>query len=508
MSWRRWPWPNRAALPLLLSVLRTFWLWPWLELIRRWLASPQTGPLLSLPLMMGLFLAGLTTARWVLRGTAPLTRARLVVVGAGLVVITALLWQQFYRSEYYLWQTGWIGALGLDMTHWNQAVPAPFLVLLAAAYLWQQGVRDGCRSLHHDEIWAAFAGGALLLALAAVAATAAADDLLAPVGSLVLPFFGAGMAALAFSGLQSVNGSAGDGTDEAPGPNRYWFVSVVSVVAGLLGLGLLLSVLITPDAAARLLQALSPVLAFLQSVLLYAAMITSYLIFLVLAPLIHWLQGRAQPITPGEGYELPDFQRQLQDLPGGHFTLPPAAGEGLRWAGGVILILIMGLIFALALQRFWREEDEHLEETREFMFSRELLQAQLSSLWRRWLGRRKGRSGPLLDPFLSLAGEETNRRAVRTIYQGLLAAAAERGISRLPGQTPGEYQQRLKELWPDGQEALGALTEGYLQARYSPDAPKNEEVERLRRAWEELSAALAGRNGAANRPGNGPAQEI
>lgn len=509
MSWRRWPWPDKLALPLLLSVLRTFWLWPWLELARRGLAPAQTGPLLSLPLMVGVFLAGLVTARRALRGTGRLSRARLVVVGIGLVASLGLLWQQFYRPEYPLWQIGWMSVLGQDMTRWSQAVPAPFLVILAAVYLWQQGVRDGCKSLYHDEVWAAFAGGTLMLALAAVVAAATAGDLLAAVGSLVLPFFAAGMAALAFSSLQPMTGSPGRGTDEAPpGPNRYWFVSVISVVAGLLGLGLLLSIVITPDAVAHLLRGVSPALAFLQNVLLYAVLIISYPIFLILAPLIGWLKGRAQLITPGEGFNWADFQRQFQDLPGGGFSLAPAASEGIRWGGGLILILAIGLIFALALQRFWRMEEEPVEETRELMFSRQLLQTQLSSLWRRWLDRRKRRPGPLFDPFLSLAGEEPNRRVVRTIYQALLAAAAGRGKSRRPGQTPDEYQHTLNEIWPDSPEALDALTGGYMQARYAPDAPEYGQVEGVRRAWQELDSALAAQGDAPHRQRDDPPEKV
>lgn len=187
--------------------------------------------------------------------------------------------------------------------------------------------------------------------------------------------------------------------------------------------------------------------------------------------------------------------------------MPMAISEGFRWGGGLILILAIGLIFALALQRFWQAEDENIEETRELMFSGELLQAQLSSMWHRWLERRRRHSGPLFDPFLSLAGEETNRRTIRTIYQALLTAAAEQGKSRLPGQTPGEYQHTLEALWQDSREALNTLTEGYLQARYGPDAPEYQEVEGVRRAWEKLNTALAVHDDTHNRQRDDQAKE-
>ena len=488
MSWRRWNWLSDVWLPLLLATLRACWLWPCLEIARRGLSPSSTEDLLPMPLIVAVALGGMAAARQTLTGDASMLRARVEVAGLGLATILAALWYQFYRAI-PVWDVRWVGALGQAMLHWNNEVPPPFIALLVAAYLWLRGVLDGREPLDHEDIWGAFTVGFLGLAFALVTAAAGSGQLLASVSRLILPFFAMGMAALALSSLEPVNRSVKESGTRL-GFNRYWVVSVVSVIVGLLGLGLVLSALVTPEMVANSLSWTSALLAILGQVLVLVFLAIAYLLFLFLEPLLNWLQTLARPDAPPPQLQLPNFQRQIEEMSKG---TPPASltiGEWPRWVGLAGLILLIGVVFALALRRFRRSAGEEIDEIRETILSRDLLQAQLSALWRNWRDRFKHAPERVFDPFLSLEGEVDTRRAVRAIYQALLGAAKARGLPRLRSQTPLEYQRTLEEALPDAQDTLNTITNSYQRARYAPQPPGAEHVEWVRQAWDRLRAAF------------------
>ena len=106
MSWSRWNWLDDGLLPLAVTILRVCWLWPWLALLQRWLASSYQGTLLTIGLVFGLLIGGAMAARRALR--LPSTWARAAVAGAGLAVIFVMLWWRLYWPQYPLWDPRWI----------------------------------------------------------------------------------------------------------------------------------------------------------------------------------------------------------------------------------------------------------------------------------------------------------------------------------------------------------------------------------------------------------------
>jgi hypothetical protein len=488
MSWRRWNWLNDAWLPLLLATLRACWLWPCLEIVRSGLSPSLPGELLPMPLIVVIALGGMAAARWALTGNASLLRARIEVAGLGLATILAALWYQFYRAI-PVWDVRWVSALSQAMLHWGSEVPPPFIVLLAAAYLWLRGVLDGREPLNHEDIWGAFTVGFLGLAFALLAAATGSSQLLASVSRLIFPFFAIGMAALALSSLEPVNKSVKE-SETRLGFDRYWAASVASVTVGLLGLGLVLSVLVTPEMVANSLSWTSAVLQILGQILVLVFLAIAYLILLLLEPLLTWVQTLARPDAPVPQLQLPDFQRQIEEMGQGTTPASLTLGEWPRWVGLAGLIVLIGVIFALALRRFRRSAGGETDEIREMILSGDLLQAQLATLWRNWRDRFRRAPERVFDPFLSLEGEVDARRAVRAIYQALLGAAKARGLPRLRSQTPLEYQRTLEEAFPDAQDALNTITSGYQRARYAPQPPPTEHVEWVRQAWNRLRTAF------------------
>jgi small-conductance mechanosensitive channel len=502
MSWDRWNWLRETTTPLAVAVVRACWLWLWLELLHRWLTPSYPKELLPVPLLIGLFLSAMAATRWVSAGSkgmqdpSGLRRQRLMVAGGGLLILTLVLWWQFYGQQYRLWDVHWISALGLRLTHWGEEVPAPIITILAGAYLWLRGVLDGRYPLTHDDVWGSFAAGFVTLAVAIVTASAAGESLPKDTGNVIFLFFATSMIALAFSSLEAARSSRQNRPETELKLDRYWLASVVSVIVGLLALGLLVSAFIAPETVIRALSWVSGPLNVLGQLLYYGLYVIAYLAFLILEPLIHWLRRQFAILGPREPLQVPDFQRQLEEIARGQPAgIPPAFTEVFRWIGLAAFILAIAMAFALALRRFGAQEVDEVAETRELILSRDLVADQLSRWWHRWLRRLRRASVTALSPFLPLEGEPDTRRAIRAIYQALLSTAGEQGVPRARGQTPIEYRDILGELFPNAPGALDTITDEYVQARYSPDVPTVEQAERARQAWEELQGALTTPNG-------------
>ena len=487
MGCNRWRWLPDGLLPLCTAVLRATALWPWLELLRRWLAPSQGDALLPLPLAIGLVLAGMVSARRALAGRQGLLVSRVAVASGGLVAMAAVLWWRFYRAEFPLWELHWAAELGRWLVHWQNELPPPFLVTLATAYLWLRGLLDGQRPLHSDDAWGTFAAGFVALAVAAMAANLDGRGAPAGLARLVLLFFSVGLVALATSSL----GLARPATrPQGPpfAPNRYWLGTVLLVVAGLVAMGLFLSALLAPETVAHALRWTSVIFHAAGRLLLLALLAASYLLFLVLEPLIRGLRGLLRTVAP-ERLQMPDWQRELEELARERARGPAGPGPDLRWLELAALIVALGLVFALALRRFWQAGEREVDESRETIFTAALLRDQLAALWRRWLGRRR-RTAPPASAYLGLAGETGARRAIRAIYQALLAAARRQGRPRAPSETPTEFRQALERAWPGAGANLETITRAYLGARYGLEPPTSAQAQQASQAWDALLAWL------------------
>ena len=116
-----------------------------------------------------------------------------------------------------------------------------------------------------------------------------------------------------------------------------------------------------------------------------------------------------------------------------------------------------------------------------------MLQAQLVALLQRWRQRLRGRSGLSPEPFLSLDGEQENRRIIRAVYQSLLAKAIVLDCPRMPAQTPAEYETRIPQALAVAEGTwLHTLTGHYVQARYADQPPSAGQVEEAKEAWAQI----------------------
>jgi hypothetical protein len=499
MAWHRWHWLDGGVLPLwivplLVVIVRLCWLWPWLALLRLWLTPAYRSPWLPIWAIPALGLGAMFVTRAALIQTASLRVARLWVAGIGVAAILCLLWWQFARGTYPLVDGRWLGWLAQTLTGWRTGPPPPFLALMVAAGIWLRGVLDGRRPLTRDDVWSIFATGFVLLALVILAGQSAPNALPPNTAGWMVALVAAGLSALAFSSLELAR-ITGRHPAQKPAQlrlNRYWLASVAFVIAGVLAIGLALGAIFTPGTVARALGWTSLLLKWLAALLGYVLLALAYVIFFLLTPLIEWLRSRLAESARLERLPVPDLARQLEqwrDQPVA--PLSPLVAESIRWIGLAGLVAVILVIFALALRYFRTGSEEEVEETRETIFTRAMLQEQLAALWRSWWQRLQQPSRAGLSPYLSLAGEHENRAAIRACYQALLALANTLGHPRARTQTVAEFESHLATLCPEAGSALSAIGEEYVAARYGLNAPSSEQVDRMQKAWVHAQPLLA-----------------
>jgi hypothetical protein len=82
------------------------------------------------------------------------------------------------------------------------------------------------------------------------------------------------------------------------------------------------------------------------------------------------------------------------------------------------------------------------------------------------------------------------RQRVTVFYLALVRRGAESGLPRSPAQTPYEYAARLEEALPTAGEDIQALTEAFIEARYSSRPVQPEKANLAKAIWERVRKAL------------------
>ena len=440
--------------------------------------------------------------------------SRFQVAVAGLLVMIGVTWWEHYASSHPLWDLRWIYDLGYILTHWGmQEVPPPVLTVLLLIFLWLNGMGDAVRAMTHDDVWGALVRSVTAIVLFVILLNIAGRPLPNNIYYLIILLFGVGMLALAFSslkitvGLDRALGLGQRRITATPSISRYWLSSVLITVGGLLGLGLLVAVLLAPeqlasllDAAAAVIRSIGYLLGQLLLAISYVLFVIFYFFFRLIEPLLQRIMERMADSPLVEMLSNMENTEQMEQIAEGSAPLP----DSYRWMGLAIGIGLVLIAFALAVRRLRTVPAAVEDEIRESILTTDLLQEQLSGLWRRWFGRRRSPT----DPFLSLAEEAPARRRIRAIYQQLLAGAATVGAARTPAETPGEYAEHLRHQFPimtsrhskeygteHGKEqsfahgrALATITAAYHQARYAPNEPDQNMQGAVEAAWTQVAS--------------------
>ena len=495
MNSRRFPSPERVmggggllawGLAALVTVMRVAWIWPWLLVLGAWLAPSYTQPILPLWSLFALLLGGRAAAQFTLQRTTTTRQARVWMGVFGPIVLLALTWWQYGRPL-VPWDVAWLqGATG-SRELWAREVPPAVIAFAAAAGVWLRGVMDAGRVAEHAGIVNGLVTGSVAFALLLLGGPLTGSSLPDGTQMWLVIFVLAAMGALA---VASVERSLYAGSTDAPVRlrlNRYWLASVGLVMAGVVLLGLLLGALVAPDAVARALAVLTPVVDLLGQALLAVIYAVVYIMFLVLSPLIEWLRALLANMQPPESLVDPQPFQPLSPLLMDQATgVPAEAVEPLRWVTTLAVLLAVAVILALMLRFVRVADDEAADETRESILSRALLRSQWQALMDRL---RRGGAGEGQPRFVALDGEEAARRRIRGLYQRFLAAMIEREQPRPAGATPDAYRATVAPDTPEQAAALETLTAAYIEVRYGRSMPDADTIAIVDAAWRAIESS-------------------
>jgi len=492
MRSRSWRWPSGSLAGLAQIVMRVCWLYPWIELVSYSLFQLDR-PLIPLWLTGLILLASWGLTLWAVNRGTGLWQWRLAVAGLGLGLLLWLLWWRLYQPTFSIWDVGWVERLFRDLTS-LEGVLHPLTLILMGAYLWWRGIADGRVLPWHEAIFRSFSVGFFWLVILIVLSHYWPVLHSPSLWPATVAFVVSSLVALALVDLEEVRRRGERAAQALFTVNRYWLSTLLTTVGLITLLGLALTYIAAPSRIAALSRALTPVVNFLGGilsfVLYYLLLAIAYPIFLVLAYLVralgHLFQLQALELNQKL---LPDqFNSQLEQLQQGQAQAPPWLGVAAKGMFLLFLVGGIGLLFALALQRYVHQYEEGVEETRELIWSPELMREEWRALMRR-LRRRGRRAGKARSPFLSLRGVERDRRTIRRVYQQLLAWADDHGLPRPPGATPHEYASTLDEHYPAPE--WHTITEAYIQARYAVASLPPGLAGQVQADWRQLSNRLS-----------------
>ena len=471
----KWNWIDDGLLPYALAAMRAAWVGLLVHLWSRGV-MPYRPDLIAPFLILGLLAASTAITQLGVYVVKTNRRAVALIVMSGLAAIALTLYLGLGAGRPALWDGRWLGLLRQDLA-------ATIITALIAVWLWWWGILTGRERVYYDLFTADFTWGMLMLAVGAAVAYATRAIPLLDVLLAFIPFFAIGLATMAIANLQSARRFEGSRTDQTLALNRYWLGTVGVVIVAVLLAGLLLSQMFAPEAMAWILARLVTVWEWLTRLLVFVWVIVAYPILVLFEWLVKFVSQRRSPNDQPPISPPTSFAEQFKDLEQGRpSAIPPGVYVSLQVLAGILAVAVIVLIFALAFRRFKTLLEEDVEETREMIFSMDLLKDQLAHLF----GRKGQANGVAPEPFVSIVGDDP-RAQIRRTYQAMLAWAALQGLPRPPGQTSSEYVSSLNNALPAYGEPISILTAAYLRARYSAVPISSASAEQALRAWDTIA---------------------
>jgi hypothetical protein len=359
--------------------------------------------------------------------------------------------------------------LAFSDTTWLLAVPRAIaeviytfkpelLILLGTGVIWWLSRRLSYLKVDFASLVSEFQFGLFMLVIAFLLASLLGVNLGNSV-SIALGFF--------FFALLGISvAHALEGTSWLSGLYQgHWSGLLLISISLILILGLLISLVITPDLLQLFLMAIKWVWALIMKVI-------AFLVSLFPEP---------------EPAELPPAMPTPEVEPSEEFklwTMPESVRSGLRigWT-----VLVAGL-FLFALWRVSSEIFGWLRRKLAGMAGAEFeplpgaFRADFLGLLKRILlrllslklpFRLVARTGPVVPEVVS----------VRQIYRQFLRWAAAGGHPRHISQTPHEYLYGLAYLLPEARDDLDLITQRYVQTRYGTSLPTEYELNQLSHSW-------------------------
>ncbi len=397
----------------------------------------------------------------------------------------------------------WLIALAATAYLWLPALligtisPLLFISVALVTWLWRRAISYARGGFDYSSLATTFKTGFGILLFILLL------SLITPLGTRFLPelalftplFFLFGLLSLSLARLVAIRREH-RASDAQSDPVRPWLIALLALTAAVSVLIILIETIFSFSSFEFLLSALAPVWNILNTIidwlLYFLILIIVYPLFALLQFLIHLSGGNglsnSQPlISPTRP---PHFQTvtHTNDLP-----TPVLAVS--HW-------LLLVVFFALVLLILWRAmarlrsvyANELVDETRESLDARALLQQRFRDWWNR---RRNQRPSPDLEPLDPTSARAQYRRFLQQI------AMLDSNKAKRPHETPEEYELRLctfLEQAPQPHEQKGQaifliheLTRAYTQERYGSRSMSDQQRTSLPAWVDYLLVQLTGR---------------
>lgn len=353
----------------------------------------------------------------------------------------------------------WLGsiphALGQMVDHLEPAL----LILLSSAALWWLGRRLAYITIDFKAALVEFQLGLVLLVIVFFVAYETNLDQSASV-PVAMTFFFMALIGISISHTQ----------DNPSWLNSWrqgnWLGMLLISIGIILLLGLLISIIVTPDLLQLFLRALKWLWGIVERMLTF---------FANLIP-----KQQEQPLP-----SLPPMAGPGQDE-GPGLTLPEwlLPGARLAWtiiAGGVLLIAI----WRVTTQIIGWMRNRASTAGGEVESLRGAFKTDLLNWFKRLLSRLFGiKFGSLNRGRLKNVPPEI--ASVRQLYGQLLRWGSEKGYPRAKPQTPLEYQYVLNGAISENRDDLDFITCEYINVRYGCNLPTEEKLNQLKQKWHNL----------------------
>ncbi len=473
--WFSFDW-RREILQLLILAMESCWLYPWVALLDQWLTQQRR---FSSPLEPFFILVGLL---WISRllQRLPLQLGMRQILLLPVVLLSVLVVIKLHLYATYPWFSGaWLAASGRSLSQISSEMPAEVEVFVIMMYCWWRALNMSQKRLDADTVGFYFrVGVASLIWYLLVTIFAQAID----VTPLAFAFFFFGLIAMALARTLVTDTVHRGKLSSFGGP---WLSIVLGATVGTLAVGMLMTLILSPQTATLVATWLRPLTRALSAALYYLVMLIAYLT----QPLINFLttvfsEGLRELLGTEESIIQP---AQPPNLEGVGAEAPWWLGM-CHWAA-LIFFLAIGLLIVITTLRRWQQKRQTPDElTRESVWSAEEFGAGLRDALRQGWGKVSDLSN-LMQRY-GVGRRLYSALSVRKIYASLVELAAEQGFPRPPATTPYEYLSTLRHAFPQHGAELATITEAYVRVHYGEVPTDNEELTRIRRCWERVRGSL------------------
>lgn len=485
-------WVASGVLPLMVVLMDTCWVYPWLVWVGNLSLFREPRPPLSLLTVFLLLSVSLFLSRTLLSRSWRLGWIRLGIVAAGLVAVFVGIRLE-YGAGSPLLSAGWF-------THTARILLDSFarphtlaVALFAGVLLWWRGISCGRSLLDFRDIYRAFVAGLIaLVLLIIIRRIIATEGSPSAMGLYVAGFFLFGLASLALSNLRAIQQKIQARGEAAALLSRRWVYLLFGVVGSIVLVGVAITSLLSREFVALIERFLGLALNVLLQALGYLVMPLGYIVeglFRAFQFIVNLFRsGTAQPLESVN-------MSPISGLPEGVTprALSPEVLVALKWS--VFALLVGAVVFLLvrAVFRYRARGDQtDVDEFDESLWSWAGFRADLRLFFgavRQNLKRRT--RGPLAaKPATARYGVFPDMMSIREVYRHLLREAAGVGMERARQETPNEYARRLSQMLTEGNEELDELTALYVGVRYGDIPVKEEQVSQANRLWRFLYGIL------------------